>query len=148
MKYENQDCFISSKHFKINLHKKIICEIITFDRTLTLTMMTTTMSTLKSLSRRLTNTTTNTLVILLPQHSCSLLEKSERKSITRTKVRAVCFFCFFCGSLVLVSWQAFISSLVLKLDFISQPSSKSTLPFAGLQHMQQCQVNFNVQLLL
>ncbi len=31
----------------------------------------------------------------------------------------------------------------MKLDFISQPSSKSTLPFAGLQHMQQCQVNFN-----
>ena len=28
------------------------------------------------------------------------------------------------------------------LDFISQPSSKSLLPFAGLQHMQQCQVNF------
>ncbi len=50
---------------------------------------------------------------------------------------------FFCESLVLVSWQAFISSLVLKLDFISQPSSKSTLPFAGLQHMQQCQVNFH-----
>jgi hypothetical protein len=37
---------------------------------------------------------------------------------------------------------SFISSLVMKLDFISQPSSKSTLPFAGLQHMQQCQVNF------
>ncbi len=53
------------------------------------------------------------------------------------------FFFFFCGILVLVSWQAFISSLVMKLDFISQPSSKSTLPFAGLQHMQQCQVNFN-----
>jgi hypothetical protein len=31
----------------------------------------------------------------------------------------------------------------MKLDFISQPSSKSTLPFAGLQHMQQCQVNFH-----
>jgi hypothetical protein len=28
----------------------------------------------------------------------------------------------------------------MKLDFISQPSSKSTLPFAGLQ---QCQVNFH-----
>ncbi len=49
----------------------------------------------------------------------------------------------FCGSLVLVSWQAFISSIVMKLDFVSQPSSKSTLPFAGLQHMQQCQVNFH-----
>jgi hypothetical protein len=30
----------------------------------------------------------------------------------------------------------------MKLDFISQPSSNSTLPFAGLQHMQQCQVIF------
>ena len=50
---------------------------------------------------------------------------------------------FFCGILVLVSWQAFISSIVLKLYFISQLSSKSTLPFAGLQHMQQCQVNFH-----
>jgi hypothetical protein len=37
---------------------------------------------------------------------------------------------------------SFFSSLVMKLGFISQPSSKSTLPFAGLQHMQQCQVNF------
>jgi len=50
---------------------------------------------------------------------------------------------FFCGSLVIVSWQGFISSLVMKMDFIRQPSSKSTLPFAGLQHMKQCQVNFN-----
>jgi hypothetical protein len=25
----------------------------------------------------------------------------------------------------------------MKLDFISQPTSKSNLPFAGLQHMQQ-----------
>ena len=95
--------FIGSKHFKIILHKKLFnvrkynvwqSNVFVFHRTLTLTMMTTTMSTLKSLSRRLMNTTTNTLVILLPQHSCSLLEKSERKSITRTKVRAVCFFCF------------------------------------------------------
>ncbi len=31
----------------------------------------------------------------------------------------------------------------MKLDFISQPSSKTTLPFAGLQHMQQCQVKFH-----
>ncbi len=31
----------------------------------------------------------------------------------------------------------------MKLYFISQPSSKSTLPFAGLQHMQQCQVKFH-----
>ena len=45
---------------------------------------------------------------------------------------------FFVENLVLVSWQA------KKLDFISQPSSQSTLPFAGLQHMQQCQVNFHL----
>jgi hypothetical protein len=104
--------FIGSKHFKIILHKKLFnvrkynvwqSNVFVFHRTLTLTMMTTTMSTLKSLSRRLMNTTTNTLVILLPQHSCSLLEKSERKSITRTKVRAVCFFCFFVG---VWSWLA------------------------------------------
>jgi hypothetical protein len=31
----------------------------------------------------------------------------------------------------------------MKLDFTIQPSSKSTLPFAGLQHIQQCQVNFH-----
>jgi hypothetical protein len=31
----------------------------------------------------------------------------------------------------------------MKLDFISQPSSKSNLPFAGLQHIQQCQVNWH-----
>ncbi len=48
---------------------------------------------------------------------------------------------FLCWSLVLVSWQAFISSLVMKLDFISQPSSNSTLSFEVLQHMEQCQVN-------
>ena len=33
--------------------------------------------------------------------------------------------------------------LVMKQNFLSQPSSKSTLPFAGLQHMQQCQVIFS-----
>ena len=56
-----------------------------------------------------------------------------------------CFFCCSCCCwiLVLVSCQAFISSLVMKLDFMSQPSSNSTLPFAGLQHMQQCQVIFS-----
>jgi hypothetical protein len=32
----------------------------------------------------------------------------------------------------------------MKLNFISQPSSNATLPFAGLQHMQQCQVNFHL----
>ncbi len=36
----------------------------------------------------------------------------------------------------------------MKLDFISQPSSKSTLPLAGLQHMQQCQVGWNIHLYL
>jgi hypothetical protein len=39
--------------------------------------------------------------------------------------------------------------LVIKLDFISQPSSKSTLPSAGLQHIQQSQVGtFNYLFLL
>jgi hypothetical protein len=42
---------------------------------------------------------------------------------------------------------SFISSLFMKLDFISQPSSNSTLPFRGLQNTQQCQVN-STQLLL
>jgi hypothetical protein len=37
----------------------------------------------------------------------------------------------------------FISSYLMKLDFISQSPSKFTLPFAGLQHMQQCQLNFH-----
>ena len=32
--------------------------------------------------------------------------------------------------------------ILMKLEFISQPSSDSTLPFAGLQHMQQCHFNF------
>jgi hypothetical protein len=51
---------------------------------------------------------------------------------------------FFLGGGGIWSWLAisFILSLVMKLDFISQPSSKSALLFAGLQHMQQCQVNF------
>jgi hypothetical protein len=53
------------------------------------------------------------------------------------------FFCW-CWNFVMVCWQAFISSLVMKLDFISQLSSKSTLPFAGLQHMQQCQAKFQL----
>ncbi len=56
------------------------------------------------------------------------------------------FFC--CWTLVLVSWQASCSSLGMKLVFISQPSSKSTLPLARLQHMQQCQVGWNIPLSL
>jgi hypothetical protein len=36
----------------------------------------------------------------------------------------------------------------MKMDFISQPSSKPTLPLAGLQHMQQCQVGWNIPLSL
>ncbi len=32
--------------------------------------------------------------------------------------------------------------ILMNMDFISQPPSKSTLPYAGLQHMQQCLVNF------
>jgi len=60
-----------------------------------------------------------------------------RSSLVRFMKNKTDFF-FFIGNLVLVSWQAFISSLCMKLDFISLPSSKSTLPFAWLQHMQQC----------
>ncbi len=37
------------------------------------------------------------------------------------------------------------SHILMKLDFISQPSSKSTLPLK--EHMQQCQVNFHSILL-
>jgi hypothetical protein len=50
------------------------------------------------------------------------------------------FFLWEFGPVLLTS---FISSLIMKLDFISQPALKSTPPFAGLQHMQQCQVNFH-----
>jgi hypothetical protein len=38
-----------------------------------------------------------------------------------------------------------VTSLVIKLDFISQLSSMPTLP---LQHMQQCQVDWNIPLYL
>jgi hypothetical protein len=34
-------------------------------------------------------------------------------------------------------WLGLISSRVMKLDFISTLSSKPTLPFAGLQYVQQ-----------
>ncbi len=53
------------------------------------------------------------------------------------------FFCFP-GQLT----GFFILSLVIKLHFISQPPSKSTLPFAGLQHMQKCQANLYSNFLL
>jgi len=49
-----------------------------------------------------------------------------------------CLSCFFLA-LVLVSSQASVLSQVMKLNFISKPSLKSTLPFVGLQHMQECQ---------
>ncbi len=68
--------------------------------------------------------------------------KRNKKIIDKNSLFIISIF--FCGNLVLVSWQAFISSLVMKLDFISQPSSKSTLPFAGLKHMQQYHVNFHL----
>jgi hypothetical protein len=51
-------------------------------------------------------------------------------------------------SFELWSWLASRSSLVMKLDFMSQLSSKFTLPLAGLQHMQQCQVGWNIPLSL
>ncbi len=43
-------------------------------------------------------------------------------------------------TLVLVRWQALRTSLLTKLDFVSQPPSKYTFPLAGLQQVQQCQV--------
>ena len=45
---------------------------------------------------------------------------------------------FWGGTLVSVSWQAKPWSWILLAD----NSTMSTLPFAGLQHMQQCQVIF------
>ena len=66
----------------------------------------------------------------------------------KTVVQVVWWIHFFYLSLVLVSWQAYISSIVMKLGFITQPSSNSTLPFAGLQHMQQCQVGWYIPLSL
>ncbi len=58
---------------------------------------------------------------------------------TTTKIET--FFC--CLTLVLFSWHASWSSLVMKLDSISQLPSKSTLSLAVLKHMQQCQVGWN-----
>ncbi len=40
------------------------------------------------------------------------------------------------------------SSSVMKLDFISQPSSKSTLPIVGLHRIKKCQVSWNMPLSL
>jgi hypothetical protein len=58
------------------------------------------------------------------------------------------FFFLFCfWFLVSVGWQAYNSFNTMKLDFISWPFLISTLPFAGLQHMQQCQVRVFPQFL-
>ncbi len=58
------------------------------------------------------------------------------------------FICLFILEFGPGQLTSFISSLVMKLDFISQPSSKSTLLFVVLQHMQQCQVIISTQFLL
>jgi hypothetical protein len=75
--------------------------------------------------------------------SIALYLSGHFKSIWRVSLLMKLGVHFFCGRFVLVSWQALVSSLVITLDFISQSCSKSTHPFAGLQHMQQCQVNFH-----
>jgi hypothetical protein len=41
-----------------------------------------------------------------------------------------------------------VHPLFMKLDFINQPSSKSTLPLARLQHMQYCQVGWDIPISL
>jgi hypothetical protein len=38
--------------------------------------------------------------------------------------------------------------LSYEAGFFYKPSSKSTLPLAGLQHIQQCQVGWNILLSL
>ena len=56
-------------------------------------------------------------------------------------------FCrnFFCGTLVLVGWRAH-NSFIATWSYVlnANNSTISTLPFAVLQHMQQCQVNFSL----
>ena len=49
---------------------------------------------------------------------------------------------YFCWVLVLFSWQAFTSSLIIKLEIISQLPSNFTLPFAGGLKMQQCHLTY------
>jgi hypothetical protein len=53
------------------------------------------------------------------------------------------FLFFFGGSLVLVSLQAFISSLSYEAGFYKLTVLKVHPPFSGLQYMQQCQVNLH-----
>ena len=84
--------------------------------------------------RGLTLRSAPTFLTLKGEHFLCAKLKSKDGTFHRLYNRQL----FFSGEL-----PSFISSLVMKLDFISQPSSKSTLPFAGFQHMQQCQVNFH-----
>ena len=51
---------------------------------------------------------------------------------------------FFLGGFLFVGIWSCFHFIPMKLDFISQPSSKSTLLLAGLQQMQQWQVNFHL----
>ncbi len=55
------------------------------------------------------------------------------------------FSLFFVGTAQL---ESYIPSLVMKLDFIRQSTSKSTLPCKGLQHKHQCQMYFDVPSIL
>jgi hypothetical protein len=57
----------------------------------------------------------------------------------------VFFLFFFLG---IWSWLADKLHFNLSYEAGLYKSSKSTLPFAGLQHMQQCQVNISTQFLL
>jgi hypothetical protein len=73
----------------------------------------------------------------------------EPSALTTRPGFSPCFWifgCFSCWSLAMVSRQTLISFLVITIDFISQTSSNSTLQFAGLQHMQKCQVNFSTMI--
>jgi hypothetical protein len=56
------------------------------------------------------------------------------------------FWVFFAG---IWSWLADKLHLILsyEAEFKIQPSSKSTLPLAGLEPLQQCQVNFYLSFL-
>jgi hypothetical protein len=67
----------------------------------------------------------------------------SKKLITSSNVKSVTIFMWEFGPGQLTSFHF----ILMKLDFISNPSSKSTLPFAGLQHMQQCQLRVFPQFL-
>ncbi len=51
-------------------------------------------------------------------------------------------------TLVLVSWEASCSSLVMKQNFYKLTIHKVHPPIVGLHHMQQCEVGWNIPLYL